>query len=107
MKITMILKHGWIVVLPLLLSCQPKKDSENNMKPLTPKDQHSFAEPEKARVTHLDWKAKIDFDTKTITATATWKIEMADDADIITFDSKGLKIESIFLNESTPAEFKT
>ncbi|HEY3404417.1 MAG TPA: M1 family metallopeptidase [Ohtaekwangia sp.] len=40
-------------------------------------------------------------------ATAIWSIQTAPDADIITFDSKGLKIGKVLLNESTVAEFKT
>jgi len=42
--------------------------------PVIPTDSHSFAKPNEARVTHLNWKAFIDFDTKIIKATATWSI---------------------------------
>ena len=43
------------------------------------KDQHSFSQPDKARVTHLNWKATVDFETRVIEAVATWKFEAAPD----------------------------
>lgn len=69
-------------------------------------DPHSFSKPAEARVTHLSWKAKVDFDTKVIYATATWDIEVGEGAKEIIFDTKGIAIEKIFLNENQPAEFQ-
>ncbi|HEY3404418.1 MAG TPA: hypothetical protein VGK59_13600 [Ohtaekwangia sp.] len=61
MKITTILKSCCIVVPAVLFSCQSKKDPESTMKSPAIKDVHSYAEPDKARVTHLNWKATVNF----------------------------------------------
>ncbi len=69
-------------------------------------DPHSFSNSVDARVTHLEWKARVDFDTKTIRATASWNIEVSPDADIIIFDTKGLTIYKISLDDGQPTEFR-
>lgn len=58
-------------------------------------DIHSFAQPTQAVITHLDWRAEIDFDNKTIEATATYRIKVAENVNQIILDSKGINIFSI------------
>src|SRR6187551_3468477 len=91
----------------VLFSCQPKTNTETVMKS-TENDIHSFAQPHEARATHLHWNAKVDFETKTIKAIATWTIEVKPDADtdIILFDTKGLTIEKITLDNDAPTTFR-
>ena len=67
-------------------------------------DVHTFAKPEVAKVTHLNWQAEVNFDTKTIDATATWKIEKHDTAQAIFFDTDGLTIASV--KDQNNAELK-
>jgi leukotriene-A4 hydrolase len=69
-------------------------------------DPHSYASPADARVTHLSWKANVDFATRTIKGTASWDIENYTDSDVILFDTKGLTLESVTLDNGTPAQFK-
>jgi leukotriene-A4 hydrolase len=69
-------------------------------------DPHSFAQPADAKVTHLSWKASVNFESKTITATASWKIEKAPDADLLTLDIKGLEIKKVTLDNGAVAEFR-
>ncbi len=61
-------------------------------------DPHSYSHPGAARVTHLSWKATVDFDRKAISAVATWKFESAPGAQEIDFDTKGLTIKSVSTN---------
>ncbi len=89
----------------LLFSCQTKTDNKAVMKS-TENDVHSFALPNEAGVTHLHWKANVDFKTKIITAIASWTIEVKDDTDIILFDTKGLTIEKITLDNDAPTTFR-
>ncbi|MEQ6122024.1 M1 family metallopeptidase [Reichenbachiella sp. MALMAid0571] len=63
-------------------------------------DIHTFADPSKAVITHLDWQATINFDQNKIEATARYKIKTSKDATQIILDSKGLKILSIKESES-------
>ena len=75
------------------------------------KDHHSYSAPNESRVKHLSWNAEVDFETRIITATATFDLTNADDAKQVIFDVKDLadyKItvdgkESVFeLGEDNP-----
>ena len=58
-------------------------------------DHHSYSKPEEAVTTHLDWDAKVDFDARQVTATATYAIETADDAKRLLLDCRDLTIHSV------------
>ncbi|HEY0742319.1 MAG TPA: M1 family aminopeptidase/hydrolase, partial [Chryseosolibacter sp.] len=81
---------------------QPKQET-HAMK----KDPHSYSKPTEAKVTHLSWKASVDFDLKTIQATATWNIEQIGNPKEIVFDTKGLTIQTVTLDDGTAAEYKS
>lgn len=66
-------------------------------------DQHSFARPEEARITHLNWSARVDFSARTISGTATYEIATADDAERIVFDTHELAIKEVLV-DGTPVE---
>jgi aminopeptidase N len=90
------------IIFLLFFGCRPGiKQEQISMK----QDQHSFSRPDEARVTHLNWKANVDFGTKTIQAVATWNVETANDAQEIIFDTKNLTIEKILI-DNQPAEHK-
>ena len=55
-------------------------------------DHHSYARPAEARITHLNWNASVDFDSRTIQGVATYDIETAEDAQRIVFDTHDLTI---------------
>ncbi len=71
-----------------------------------PVDPHSFAIPEEVRVKHLGWRAAVEFNTKTIHATATWEIETNPLASTLILDTKGLIIHNVTLNENQATEFR-
>ena len=58
-------------------------------------DHHSFSKPNEAIVNHLEWDAKVDFDTRTIEATATYSITTSKDAERIILDIRELNISSV------------
>ena len=58
-------------------------------------DHHSYSRPDEAVVTHLNWNAAVDFDTRVITATATYDIEAAADSERIIFDCTDLTIQAV------------
>lgn len=96
------LKNTYQLLLAALLLSGCKTE-----KPIVMKlDPHSAAVPALARTTHLHWDAKVDFDQKTITAKASWQIEMAKEATEIYFDSRGLDILSVSLDEKVSTTFK-
>ena len=69
-------------------------------------DKHTYAKPKEAVITHLDWKATVDFETKTITATAAYNIKRAASASKIIFDTKdSLDILAVRI-DGKPANFE-
>ncbi len=97
--------------LVALGACQnqvPKEDkSESKMSTIameTGKDPHSFAKAD-AVVKHLTWDAKVDFDTKTISAIANWEIEVKPGAEAVFFDIYDLDIESVKV-DGDPVDFQ-
>lgn len=67
-------------------------------------DQHSFARPEEARITHLDWTATVDFDARTISGNAVYDIVTSQDAERIMFDTHDLAIKEVLV-DGAPVEF--
>ncbi|MBI3141815.1 MAG: aminopeptidase, partial [Bacteroidetes bacterium] len=74
--------------------------------PVMHNDPHSYAKPEISRVAHLHLDLSIDFDAKTLSGTATWDIVHTDDAGETVFDTKGLTIEEVWLDQGLPATWK-
>lgn len=60
---------------------------------------HSSSNFEKAKCTHLDWTASIDFDKKIISGTAAWKFQQVENTDEIIFDIKALNIKEVTIND--------
>ncbi len=98
LTLSFILLLSWFV-----FSCQPESNQELNT---MIQDPHSFSDPAAALVTHLNWKAKVDFTTKIIQATASWNIKSTPNSKVIIFDTKGLTIEKVTLNDDQPAAYK-
>jgi leukotriene-A4 hydrolase len=81
---------------------QPKKEAAMERPMVAPildapdsTDEHSYARPREARVTHVALDLKADFDRKRIAGTATLDVQAAPGAKQIILDSKGLEIASI------------
>ncbi|HEY0652787.1 MAG TPA: M1 family metallopeptidase [Chryseosolibacter sp.] len=79
---------------------QPKQEA-----PVMKNDPHSYAKPTEAKVTHLSWKASVDFDTKTITGLASWSIEGTGKPKTIVFDTKDLTVKSVKLDGGESTNF--
>jgi len=92
-----------LLLLVMVAGCSPDKKSEQV---LMQQDPHSFSKPSEARVTHLKWNARVDFETQTIRGEARWSVEHTDDADILLLDTKGLIIDGVTLNDGEPGEFR-
>lgn len=69
------------------------KNNKENMELI--KDWHTYAEPNEARITHLDWVAAVDFENKKITATANFDITNISGTDKIVMDINDLSISKI------------
>ena len=85
-----------LVLMPLM-SCVNDNISNTPTVP-EPRDTHSFADPDVARTVHVDFDIDVDFDTRIISGTARHMIEH-DGASEFIFDSKGLNILKITIND--------
>lgn len=63
-------------------------------------DSHSFAQPEKAVVKHLDLQLNVDFALKQLSGKAVWTINNRSKGDEIIFDNNGLNIQKITLGDA-------
>lgn len=70
------------------------KQKEELMK--LPQDAHSLSLPNDCRATHLKWKAKVDFASKIIEATATWTLRRLNNTGEVRFDTRSLNIEEVW-----------
>ena len=95
-----------LFILPLLvvLSCN-EKPGDKKSESLRVKDVHSFAEPEKAIVKHLDLDIQVNFSEQLISGKASWTIENISKGTEIVFDSRQLTIQKITLDDEEETTF--
>lgn len=94
---------SFILLTVVLLACNsPEVESNSNDNEnlkesiqMDYTDHHSFSKPDEAVVKHLDWKAKVDFEKKIISATATYNIENLKGVDTIHLDSRNIIIKEV------------
>lgn len=99
MKLNSLIAIAWA---PLLLTA-----CSGDGTPLTATyamDPHSHAKPEEAVITHLDLDIHVDFDSHTVHGVASYDIQ-ADDSEQIVFDTDGLTIAGVTLDDGARAEF--
>jgi leukotriene-A4 hydrolase len=86
------MKESYLIGLfTLVFACQPTKEAMKT----TVNDPHSYAQPDEAVITHLDWEADVDFDNHQINGLATFTILASERADEIIFDTKELQVQSV------------
>jgi aminopeptidase N len=102
-------KIGLLVFsIAFAISCQKKDPSvKTTHQNQTTKDAHSFSNPTKAVVKHLDLDIKVDFDTQTISGKASWTIDNTSKGNEIIFDENTLNISKVTLgNDEKETQFK-
>lgn len=93
-------------------SCQQPAESvdsaqDDKVDMYTPvNDPHSYARPQEAQMTHLDWKAEVNFDEKIIKGEAAITFKASEGANKLILDTKGLNIESVRWPDEGLAEYK-
>ncbi|WP_026897212.1 M1 family metallopeptidase [Daejeonella oryzae] len=88
-------------VFPILVlfSCQQKTADTKTDATENKSDAHSFSEPHKAIVKHLDLDIKVDFTSQLISGKASWLIENLAKSEEIVFDTRQLQIQKITLGD--------
>jgi leukotriene A-4 hydrolase/aminopeptidase len=101
---SMRLIHFVFVALVVLTgACDTGRQKEHM---LMTQDPHSYSRPDEAKVKHLQWTATVNFESKTIDATAAWTLETSPGVDSIVLDTKGLRIRTVTLNQTIPAAYR-
>jgi leukotriene-A4 hydrolase len=77
------------------ISCTTSKPPSNISFTMLPKDAHSYAQPNEARVAHLVWNARVDFDRKKIIASAEYSLAFQGDVNEVVLDTKNLTIQEV------------
>lgn len=100
------MRNLFYLSLLVLASCAGTK-SENSNQPVESEKAliHSFAEPAKAVVDHLNWEAEVDFEGQKIVATATYDITTSNDADRLKLDIRNLDIKSVSVDGEPTKEW--
>jgi len=96
-----------LIIATIFLSCSGDKAKKENVQNAekAEQDTHSFAEPQQAVVKHLDLRLKVDFDQKNLSGIAIWTIVNKTGTDEMVFDTKGLEISRITLDEEQEETF--
>lgn len=89
------------IALATVSSCNTADETKES--DMIIKDIHSFAQPSDAVVTHLDWDAEVNFDTRKITAKASLTIKTSEEANLLVLDINDLKIDKITLDDDESA----
>ena len=88
---------GGIVVAAFLAACTQNQEqaADDSKLPPLPHDTHSYAQPEKARVTHVSLDLTPDFASKRISGTAKLAVQKEANADSVVLDVRDLDIQSV------------
>jgi leukotriene A-4 hydrolase/aminopeptidase len=94
---------GLFAAIALTAGCKHVPDTKKN--PMA-QDPHSYSNPEAVKVKHLKWTATVDFESKTIEATASWLLEDGARADSLVLDTKDIHIQGVMINGESPANYR-
>lgn len=87
---------AWLICAAIFLfSCADSSTDKEIEKTMKVVDHHTYAKPEEAVITHLDWDASVDFELETITGTATYSLTKNSHANEIILDINGLVIDEV------------
>ncbi|WP_452601910.1 leukotriene A4 hydrolase C-terminal domain-containing protein [Pontimicrobium sp. MEBiC06410] len=84
------------LILICITSCSEEKTEKTTLTKYV-EDSHSYAKPNEANTNHLDLNIEVDFETKQIKGTATYKINNNNASEII-LDSKFLDIKKVLVD---------
>src|SRR6185436_2535354 len=99
MKFTCVL----LVSAFLIFSCQRKQTNSTdrlNDTAMFVNDPHSFAKPSQAVTRHMVLDLTVDFEKKIITGKAAASIHTTDHAQQVIFDTRGLAIEKVLVDDA-------
>ena len=101
------LKTCIVIALTALTACSQTAEKAPDTQPwVPPHDIHSFAQPEKARVTNVSLDLTPDFSAQRVRGTARLAIERGQNPDSIVLDTRDLTIKSVTDSRGSALGFK-
>lgn len=97
---------GALTAVVLVAACRSAADVEDPDIVLTVQDVHSYARAAEARVTHVALDLTVDFESRTLTGTATLEITRPGDVATLILDTNGLTIGSVTDEEGHALPFR-
>ncbi len=70
--------------------------------PMARLDPHSFADDAQPRTTHFDWKARVDFDTRTLDGEVTLRFARSANGGRLDLDTRGLEVREVTGPDGAP-----
>ena len=86
-------RSSLLIFLVMLGACTGANRQSKNTMLSYARDPHSFSQPQETTVEHLHLDLEVDFDSKTLTGKAGWKLKQPHGT-IVVFDTDGLEIIS-------------
>lgn len=98
-----------ILSVPAFYACSIKnskiEEEVNEDMANVKRDMHSYANPDEAVVTHLDWDAEVNFDKKVISGIARLSLKANEDAKNLILDTKDLNIKKVTIGSEEDSTF--
>nr|WP_294896459.1 M1 family metallopeptidase [uncultured Pedobacter sp.] len=99
------MKKLLFIIPVVLLSCTQNSKNKQTENTSLSADPHSFANPKENVVTHLDLTLSVDFEHQNLKGLAVWTIKHVSKSDEIIFDTQGLNIEKVTLDNDSSDVF--
>ncbi len=87
----------WIIFSLSVMCCKQTYQGPDPGNVVNAKDTHTYAQPEVARVTHLSLDLTVDFDSKVLSGSAHYQMDLDSNASEIILDMHRLEIDSILI----------
>ncbi|MFC5283470.1 M1 family metallopeptidase [Pedobacter alpinus] len=104
----MMRKILFLSVITILFSCTNNTKTTNQetiAEPLQRTDPHSFSNPNENIATHLNLTLDVNFEDQVLSGVASWDIKHIGEINEIVFDSQGLNITKVTLDNDTSGVF--
>lgn len=95
-----------VLLAVLVFACSKKNNDMTEATKVQVDDIHSYARPQEAKVTHLDLDIYVDFENKIISGKTKIHFDAAEDAELLTLDTRGLRIKSIWQENGNEADYE-
>lgn len=95
-----------VFIAGLILHSCASKSLKPNLPVVLLQTDHSFGNAEQMHTTHLQLDLKVDFGSKKLSGTATHQLERTGKDSVVVFDTKGLFIDAVWLDNNIKTDYR-